>query len=185
MKYMRLFRILMVAAGAMAAFATQEATAKSKQVPQIYVFGFSASFNDSTVYITDIQTVDSAWIDSKTKFLVNRDDYTYQMNSFFEEKGQKNRTSILFYDTKKKALQKKFEKIKKRYMGKDEYNVRYLPGEEFTFAAVAPDEEYTVEEPAPAKKEKAKKGKKMGDRPAPPQGGMPQGAPGGQRPPMM
>ena len=33
----------------------------------IYVYGFAASFNDSTVYFTDIQQVDSAYIDSKTK----------------------------------------------------------------------------------------------------------------------
>ena len=33
------------------------ASAKKVQVPHVYMFGFSASFQDSTVYFTDIQDV--------------------------------------------------------------------------------------------------------------------------------
>lgn len=181
---MRLFRI--AASIALVCSLATTAMAKNEQVPTMYVFGFSASFNDSTVYITDIQTVDNAWVDGKTKFLVNRDDYAYQMNTHFENKGQQNRTCIVFYDQNKKKLEKKFEKIKKKYIGKDEYNVRYLSDKDFHFTAVAPDEIYINEAEEPEKKEKEEKDKKKDNRPTPPQGGTPPpGAPSGQKPPMM
>lgn len=38
----------------------------------IYAFGFSASFNDSTVYFTDIQLVKDVTIEHKSHFLENR-----------------------------------------------------------------------------------------------------------------
>ena len=44
-------------------------SAKIVCVPKLYAFGFSASFNDSIVYFTDIQEIDSAWINDKTDFL--------------------------------------------------------------------------------------------------------------------
>ncbi len=34
---------------------TNTAQAKKRQIPQVYMFGFSASFNDSTIYINDIE----------------------------------------------------------------------------------------------------------------------------------
>ena len=40
--------------------------AKRVKVPKVYVCGFSASFNDSLVYFTDIQEVKDVWIDTKT-----------------------------------------------------------------------------------------------------------------------
>lgn len=41
---------------------------KNKCVPKVYVFGLAASFNDSIVYLTNIQELDSAWIDDKNDF---------------------------------------------------------------------------------------------------------------------
>ena len=46
--------------------------AATKQT-KIYMFGVATSFNDSTLYITEIQEISGAYIDSKTKFLVERD----------------------------------------------------------------------------------------------------------------
>ena len=58
-------------------------SAKVVCVPKLYAFGFSASFNDSIVYFTDIQEIDSAWINEKTKFLISRDNYSYQLKNYF------------------------------------------------------------------------------------------------------
>ena len=44
-------------------------SAKNKCVQKLYAFGFAASFNDSTVYFTDIQEIDSAWVNEKNEFL--------------------------------------------------------------------------------------------------------------------
>lgn len=61
-------------------------SAKNKCVPKIYIYGFSASFNDSIIYLTNIQELDSAWIDDKNDFLLNRSDYSYQFKNYFETK---------------------------------------------------------------------------------------------------
>lgn len=37
---------------------------------RLYVYGIATSFNDSTVYITDIQQLDSAWVDAKPTFCI-------------------------------------------------------------------------------------------------------------------
>lgn len=42
------------------------------EMKRIYIFGFASSFNDSIVCFTDVQAVDSAWLNSKNHFLVNR-----------------------------------------------------------------------------------------------------------------
>lgn len=59
---------------------TLQTTAKGKMEPR-YVFGFSASFADSTVYFTDIQKLDSTWIDTKSKFLLGREQYSSQLKA--------------------------------------------------------------------------------------------------------
>ena len=50
----------------------------------VYMFGFSASFTDSVAYITDVQQVDSAYIDTKTDFLLDRVVYSDQLQVFME-----------------------------------------------------------------------------------------------------
>ena len=67
LKYMLFTLLVSVAMGA---------EAKQVQVPHMYVFGFAASFKDSVVYMTEIQDVQKAWYDTKTKFLLGRDTNT-------------------------------------------------------------------------------------------------------------
>ena len=55
---MRLFKQLTLAIVLMAA-GTANVQAQNVKVPHAYMFGFVASFNDSTVYFTNIQKVDS------------------------------------------------------------------------------------------------------------------------------
>ena len=47
--------------------------AKNIKTPKVYIFGFSASFQDSTIYMTDVQEITNVWIESKTKFLLGRE----------------------------------------------------------------------------------------------------------------
>ena len=67
------------------------ASAKVKCVPKVYAIGFAASFNDSIVYFTDIQEIDSAWINDKNKFLIGRDNYSYQLKNYFAGIGLPHR----------------------------------------------------------------------------------------------
>ena len=54
------------------------------EMKRIYIFGFASSFNDSIVCFTDVQAVDSAWLNSKNHFLVSREYYSYQLRDYLE-----------------------------------------------------------------------------------------------------
>lgn len=121
------------------AFAASDATAKRKMIPRAYMFGFSASFTDSVIYFTNVQPIDSTWIDSKTKFLLGRDNYSWQLKDYFTQKqGQPTRTCIVFFDRNKKSIDKKYLKLKRKYTvkAKDMYDVRYIDDSEFMFRPV-------------------------------------------------
>jgi hypothetical protein len=115
------------------------AEAKKIQAEHMYIFGFAASFNDSTIYITDIQDVKGAWYDTKSGFLLARDNYSYQLKEYLaEQKGQPNRVCLVMFATNKKKAEKKYLKLKKKYMNKDGVipGVQYLTENDFKFNAV-------------------------------------------------
>ena len=62
-------KYLAVLAVIASSFFTQHVQAKNEIAPQMYMFGFAASFNDTIVHFTEIQQVDSTWINQK-KFLL-------------------------------------------------------------------------------------------------------------------
>src|SRR5574344_1942433 len=103
------------------------AQAEGKQ-QKIYAYGFAASFNDSTVYITDIQTIDTAWLAKKTNFLLSRDNYSYQLRDYLASKGEQFRTCLISYSTKQKKANKKYKKLVAKYTNpkKGNFVVKYL-----------------------------------------------------------
>lgn len=122
--------------------------AKPKQVPKVYIFGFSASFKNAVVYITDIQELDSAWIDSKTKFLLGRDTYSTQLKDYLTQSvNDPHRTCVVMFSTEKAKAEKKYMKLKRTYTvkakAKDGYEVKYLDRKDFEFEPVdmSPDTE--------------------------------------------
>lgn len=144
---MKLFRYATATLLAAMALAAANVSAKGKAVPSIYVFGFAASFTDSVVYFTDVQKVDSAWIDTKTKFLLGRDNYSYQLKNFLAGKRQEqNRTCLVMYGLTKKEAEKKYLKMKKLYTEKSRgmFDVRYINEADFKFMPI--DMSYEVGE---------------------------------------
>ena len=115
--------------------ATQKTMAQKLKVsPKIYAYGFSASFNDSVVYITDIQEIDSVWVTSRYGFLVNRDNYSNQLREFLAEKRhEENRTCIITFAFKRKDIEKKYIKLKQRYTKKGDFDVKFLTAADFLF----------------------------------------------------
>ncbi len=81
----------------------------------VYIFGFGASFNDSTVYFTEIQLVDSAWVDARHGFLYQRSTYSYQLRNHLEELGFETPTTCVSFADKRKKIEKKFLKMRKKY----------------------------------------------------------------------
>lgn len=115
-------------------------SAKIKCVPKIYAFGFAASFNDSIVYFTDIQEIDSAWINDKNKFLISRSNYSYQLKNYFNSIGLEHRTCLISYALDRKDIEKKYKKMKEKYVKSEKYSIKDLDVKDFHFTAVKPDE---------------------------------------------
>ena len=164
---MKSLRHLTLAAALMAASAYVQVAAKNHVVPKGYMFGFVASFNDSIVYFTDIQEVDSIWLTTKKNMLAGRSNYSYQLRDYCANKlDMPKRTCIVISDVKRKNVEKKYLKMKKQYTVKNEgkYDVRYLTASDFQFKSVNMDDS-TTEEKAPTPSPKDKKSKKGGKRP--------------------
>ncbi len=116
-----------------------EMQAKRMKAPKMFMFGFSASFQDSIIYMTDVQEVVGAWYDTKTKFLLGRQHYSYQLKDFLAtNKQQPNRVCVVMYALSRKEAEKKFIKLRKEYTvkAKGKYDVRYLTLSEFKFEPV-------------------------------------------------
>lgn len=164
---------------ALACFSSLSASAKN-DVKTAYIFGFASSFNDSTVYFTDVQKVDSAYFTRKSKFLVSRENYSYQLRDYLEQQGAGKRTCIVMFDFDQKKAEKKWNKLYARYIQKPKakkakngqqtndapspYQVKTINPTDFHFSSVQPNdeevEEVKVKKAKKAKKEKRGKGAK-------------------------
>ncbi|MBO4822744.1 MAG: hypothetical protein J5548_14915 [Prevotella sp.] len=136
----------------------------------IYIFGTSASFIDSVVYITEIQIVDSAWVADKTGFLVKRGNYSSQLSNYLAQQGMTSRTCFVTYATNEKDILKKMAKMRKKLNGSKKhpkhFDIRLIDEEEFKFHAEPSDniqeQELVIDEKAVKRAEKSKKKKKTG-----------------------
>ena len=131
---------------AMSTFGTT--MAKEVMVPKMYMFAFAASFTDTIVYFTNVMEVDSVWVQSKSKFLIGRENYSRQFRDFLSEKKQMpHRTCIVVYHKNRKKLEKKYLKMKRLYTkskdGLQHFDVRYLDYNEFAFKPI--DINYYIE----------------------------------------
>ncbi len=198
---MKISKLAFVAIAALSCF-TLSVSAKS-EMQKVYIFGFAASFNDSTVYFTNLQQLDSAWVDAKSKFLLSRENYSGQLSDYLAGMGLQNKICMVTFDTKQKKAEKKFSKMVSRYSKvpkvkkskqkdanlkvndelKPAYIIKFIENSEFAFENIKP---YEVEaaEAAKAEREKMKNAPKGGMKPPkggpgeggqPPMGGMPGG----------
>ncbi len=103
----------------------------------LYIYGFAASFNDSTVYFTDIQQVDSAYMDTKTKFLYSRENYSSQLRAYLEQLGFANATCVTGFATTRKEAEKKYLALRKRYLEGGNYNIHYLKAPDFVYQPIS------------------------------------------------
>ena len=108
---------------------------------KVYMFGFAASFNDTIVHFTEIQTVDGVWIDNKKHFLLGRESYSNMLRDYLNQQQMPHRTCIVVYDEKLEKLQKKYLKMKKLYTAegkkvKNHNDVRTIAKDEFKFTPV-------------------------------------------------
>lgn len=109
MKYVRVLLAMTLALMLCSAF-----TLKEKEKP-VYAFGVAASFNDSIVYYTEVQLLDSVELD-KSGFLPKRDLYTYQLKNYLEYEMKKpDYTCMIYFSENKGKLEKEASKVMGKY----------------------------------------------------------------------
>ncbi len=143
---MKLYKLLVIAA-MLLGLATETFAQEGYKTAKVYMFGFATSFNDSTLYFTDIQPVDVYREDNRTHFLVNREDYSYQLRNYIERMGRANypMCMVLFADDEKKAM-KKYVQLQKKYTKKSKvkYIINHIAATDFRFTTVGPDTQTTT-----------------------------------------
>ena len=146
---MKLQRTILAALLIVAAIVPAVMTAKNVKMPKVYMFGLAASFNDTIVHFTEVQAVDSVWMDSKTHFLLGRENYSNMLRNYLDQQLQMpHRTCIVIFDKNLKRVQKKYLKMKKLYTAegkkvKNHNDIRMIAKSEFQFKA--PDIDYSQE----------------------------------------
>lgn len=126
---MRLFRYTLVALVAL--LSCSAFTMKEKKAEGVYLFGVAASFNDSVVYFTPIQRVDSVKLEKG--FLPKRAQYAYQLKNQVEySKNKTDYTCMIYFSENKDKLEKEAAKVKGKYV-KSKLHLEEIPAEAFVF----------------------------------------------------
>jgi len=138
---MKRYFFMLLAVVLLLAVGTTDISGKRVMIPKLYMFGFAASFNDTIVYFTDIQTVDSAWIEKKSKFLQSRNVYASELRNFLsDEMAMPHRTCVVFYSKKRSKIEKKYLKMKHKYGrqkdGREHFDIRYITEDKFRFRSI-------------------------------------------------
>ena len=140
-------------------FAFQPLEAKLKKVSQkpVYMIGVGISLVDSAVFLTDMHLVDSVTIEKKTKFLADRQLYSFQLQRYLEEnyKGGPYVPSV-FFSTKRKKMERKYLSLHKRYVNAKGLRMSLIDQGQFRFKPEEYIEQEVIEEVKPKKKDKKK-----------------------------
>lgn len=103
-----------------------------KEHKAVYAFGVAASFNDSIVYCTKIQVLDSVSLD-KSGFLPGREFYSYQLKEYLETELKKpDYTCMIYFSENMKKLEKEAFKVREKYK-KSTVTLQWIKPDEFTF----------------------------------------------------
>lgn len=128
MKYVKILFAVALVFTMCSAFSLKKSGSKT-----VYAFGISASFTDTTVYYTGIQVLDSAKV-SKDGFLIQREQYSYQLKYYLENSGmQENSTCMIYFSENKKKLEKESAKILSKYKKNKNTSVVQVESEKFHF----------------------------------------------------
>ena len=107
--------------------------AKVEQRP-VYICGYAINFADSTAYLTAIQCIDTAYVESRNGFLMDRNQYSAQLNHYMRKlSGGNNYTCMVLFDKKQARLQKRVEQMRRRSGKASAMRLKTLGAAEFQF----------------------------------------------------
>lgn len=131
MKYVRILFAVALVFMVCSAFSLKKEKGDNKKA--VYAFGIAASFNDSVVYFTDIQVLDSVSL-SKDGFLPKRDLYAYQLKNYLEyDLKSPDYTCMIYFSEKKSKLEKEAMKVKGKYTKNNAIVLVSIAPETFSF----------------------------------------------------
>lgn len=113
--------------------------AAGKPAEKVYVFGIATVLNDSTVYLTDIQVLDSAGIYGKGHFLYSRNNYSYQLRDHLGKCGVANAMCVTTYATKQKKIEKRYLALRKKYAKRAGFTIKYVEKKDFRYECIKPE----------------------------------------------
>ena len=97
------------------------------------MFGISLNSNDSVVYLTDVQRLDSIIIDDEGA-IQNYAGYSMQLKVYLEGTlGKVNQTCAVAYSEKKKKLEKRYLKARKKFLGNKDKALHQIGATDFAF----------------------------------------------------
>lgn len=112
---------------------TKEKTIKVEEPKRVYMYGVSVNFNDSTVYLTDVQRLDDVIINTEGA-IKNHSGYSLQLKVYLEGTlGKVNQTCAVIYSDKKKKLERRFIKTRKKYIADKDKILHQIGASDFTF----------------------------------------------------
>ena len=127
MKYLRILLAVTLVFTLCSAFSM-----KKEKEKQVYAFGVAASFNDTIVYYTEFQMLDSVVLD-KRGFLPQRELYSYQLKNYLEyELVKPDYTCMIYFSENKNKLQKEASKVKGKYV-KGNLKLQSIAPSDFSF----------------------------------------------------
>ena len=131
MKYIRVLLAVALVFSICSAFSLK---GESSNFPkEVYAFGIAASFNDTVVYYTEIQALDSVKL-NKAGFLPQREAYTYQLKNYLEyDLKSPDYTCMIYFSKDKKKLEKEADKVKGKYKKNKSILLMPIAPEAFTF----------------------------------------------------
>ena len=99
----------------------------------VYLFTASSQFGDTVMYVSDIIPVDSVQLTNKYDYLKYRSEFTYGFKQYLADNyGCENQTCAIFFDTKPKKIQKRFNKVLKRAKN-NKLSITLIPKDKYTF----------------------------------------------------
>ncbi len=133
MRMNRMARCLCCLAALLCLTLSLSAADKEPKMKRVYMFGVAVSLIDSTAYQTDVQVIDSAWIEPH-QFLVDRALYSLQLQSHVEtQEHHKNSICTIYFNTSPRKIQRKWAKVKKHCEKDPSIHYQILPKERFCF----------------------------------------------------
>lgn len=121
------------------AFAQQ---AQTYEVKPAYFLGMAASYIDSTVYFTDIQSLPEVAMDLYTKQPLNIEMYTQQLSQYFKNSEASTFVCMTYAAEKRKDIEKLYLKLKKKYGKNPGFTIKELAAGSWSYEVVDPSSVY-------------------------------------------